>query len=174
MKTHGHQQQMTFSKAFFFWDIRCLYRFPFHWIVFSVHSVPDSKVHGAHLGPTGPRWAPWWPCEPLVGGWGALPLWESVGMRHGFAPHFRHLDDLFAPQNLTMSTIFTRGQFWPSGIVIACVCVSVCPCVYQSLACPHDNSSAVHARITKFGWETQNTLVKRPIIFGGDRPWPSR
>ena len=25
--------------------------------------------------------------------------------------------------------IFTRGQFWPSGIVIACVCGSVCPCV---------------------------------------------
>ena len=24
---------------------------------------------------------------------------------------------------------FTRGQFWPSGIVVACVCVSVCSCV---------------------------------------------
>ena len=32
-----------------------------------------------------------------------------------------------------------------------CVCPCVCVCVYQSLACPHDNSSAVHARITKFG-----------------------
>ena len=53
-----------------------------------------------------------------------------------------------------------------------CVCPCVCVCVYQSLACPHDNSSAVHARITKF--ETQNTLVKMPIVFGGDRPWPSR
>ena len=35
--------------------------------------------------------------------------------------------------------IFTRGQFWPLGIVVACVCV----CVYQSLACPHDNLSPV-------------------------------
>ena len=26
-------------------------------------SFPDSKVHGAHLGPTGPRWAPCWPHE---------------------------------------------------------------------------------------------------------------
>ena len=26
--------------------------------------VPDSKVHGAHLGPLGPRWAPCWPHEP--------------------------------------------------------------------------------------------------------------
>ena len=26
--------------------------------------------------------------------------------------------------------IFTRGQFWPSGIVVACVCLSVCPSVH--------------------------------------------
>ena len=29
---------------------------------------PDSKVHGAHLGPTGPRWAPYWPHELHLGG----------------------------------------------------------------------------------------------------------
>ena len=31
--------------------------------------------------------------------------------------------------------IFTRGQFWPSGIVVACVCLSVCvcPCVNHEL-----------------------------------------
>ena len=51
--------------------------------------------------------------------------------------------------------LFTRGQFWPSGIVVACVCVCmcVCPCVRQSWACPCDNSSTVQARITKFGSE---------------------
>ena len=27
-------------------------------------SSPDSKVHGAHLGPTGPWWAPGWPHAP--------------------------------------------------------------------------------------------------------------
>ena len=51
------------------------------------------------------------------GGGGALPLRESVGMRRGFAPHFRHLDDLFAPQNLTMCTISFRScwvPFWTS------------------------------------------------------------
>ena len=48
--------------------------------------------------------------------------------------------------------LFTRGHFWPSGNVIACVCVSMCPdvCVYQSRACPHDNSSLVEVKITKF------------------------
>ena len=55
-----------------------------------------------------------------------------------------------------------------------CVSVRVSVCVYQSLACLHNNSSAVHARITKYAWEMQNTLVKMPIIFGVDRPWPSR
>ena len=29
----------------------------------AIGNIPDSKVHGAHLGPTGPRWAPWWPHE---------------------------------------------------------------------------------------------------------------
>ena len=70
----------------------------------------------------------------------------------------------------------TRGQFWPSGIVITCVCgsVCVCMCVYQSRACPLDNSSPSQARITKFGPEMQNTLVWVPIVFGDDRPWSSR
>ena len=50
----------------------------------------------------------------------------------------------------------------------------VCLCVYQSLACPHDNLSPVQARITKIGPEKQNTLVKIPIVFWGNWPSPSR
>ena len=43
----------------------------------------------------------------------------SVGMRRGFAPHFRHLDDLFAPnmcvpgEALTLSTILFRSCWVP-------------------------------------------------------------
>ena len=70
--------------------------------------------------------------------------------------------------------IFTRGQFWPSGIAIACVCVSVrvpvCVCINHLLV----RISAVQVSITKFRSEMQKTLVKMPIILGGDRPWPSR
>ena len=55
-----------------------------------------------------------------------------------------------------------------------CHRLCLCVCVYQSLACPHDNSSPVQARITKFGPEKQNTLVKIPIAFGSGWPWPSR
>ena len=75
-------------------------------------------------------------------------------------------------------SIFTRGQFWPSGIVIACVCVCVrvcvCHSVCQSLACPRDNLGPVQARIAKFGPKMQNTLVKVPIVLRGNWPWPSR
>ena len=74
--------------------------------------------------------------------------------------------------------IFTRGQFWPSGIVVACVClsvcVSVCVCVRQPRACPRHKSPRVQARTTKFRQKVQNNLVKVPIVLGGDWPWPSR
>ena len=52
-----------------------------------------------------------------------------------------------------------QGQFLPeasfglrvlSSPLSVYLSVCVCVCVYQSLACPHDNSSAVQARITKF------------------------
>ena len=52
-----------------------------------------------------------------------------------------------------MMDFITQGQFWPSGIVVACDCLWVCPSVRQSRACPRDNSSPVSARITKFGPE---------------------
>ena len=52
--------------------------------------------------------------------------------------------------------------------------VGLCVCVYQSRACPHDNSSPIQARITKFGPEMQNTLVWVPIVLGDDRSWSSR
>ena len=56
--------------------------------------------------------------------------------------------------------------------------VCVCQSVRQSLACPRDNSGpvkpGVRARIAKFGPKVQKTLVKIPIVLGGDWPWPSR
>ena len=65
--------------------------------------------------------------------------------------------------------IITRGQFWPPGIVIAPVRPSV-----RHQVCPRDNSSLVQARITKLGPRMQNTMVKVPIVLGGNQLWPSR
>ena len=49
-----------------------------------------------------------------------------------------------------------------------CMRLSPCPCVcvFQSLACPRDDSGPVQARIIKFGPKMQNTLVKVPIVSG--------
>ena len=57
-----------------------------------------------------------------------------------------------------------------------CRCLRLCVCqfVCQSLACPRDNSGPVQARITKFGPKMQKTLVKVPIVLGGNWPWPPR
>ena len=41
-------------------------------------------------------------------------------------------------------------------------------------ACPHRNSSSIQLKITKFGPEVQNPLVKISIVLGGNWPWPSR
>ena len=85
---------------------------------------------------------------------------------------------LLLKTKLSSCPIFTRGQLWPSGIVVACVCLCVCVCVYvcvrQSSGCPDDNLSPAQATITKFGPEVQNTLIKIPIVFGVHWPWPSR
>ena len=92
-------------------------------------------------------------------------MWYSFDSGHGDAAVF-------------VSGFVTRGQFWPSGIVVACVClsvcVSVCVCVRQPRACPGHKSPRVQARTTKFGQKVQNNLVKVPIVFGCDWPWPSR
>ena len=35
----------------------------------------------------------------------------------------------------TKKSFFTQGQFWPSGIVVAVVCLSVCPSVCAVTTC---------------------------------------
>ena len=69
-------------------------------------------------------------------------------------------------------------HFYPRPVLAYGYChrlrLCVCPCVCQSLACPRDNSGPVQARIAKFGPKMQKTLVKVPIVLGGNWPWPSR
>ena len=46
-----------------------------------MENYPENKVHGAHLGPVGPRRAPCWPHEPCYQGtvacWSAV-LWVEI------------------------------------------------------------------------------------------------
>ena len=69
--------------------------------------------------------------------------------------------------------VFTRGQFFGLRVLSLPAPVRVCLSVCQSLACPHDNSGPVQARITKFEPKMQNTLVKVPFVLWSHRPWIS-
>ena len=61
---------------------------------------------------------------------------------------------------------FTRGQFWPSGIVVACVCLSVCPSVRPS-ACvcgKHLLVRAITHHPFKLGSPNLDHRCKRPWL----------
>ena len=67
----------------------------------------------------------------------------------------------------------TTTHFQPRPVLASgyrrCLRLPVRPSVRQSIrhqVCPRDNSSLIQARITKFGPEVQNTLLKVRIVFG--------
>ena len=64
--------------------------------------------------------------------------------------------------------IFTRGQFWPSGIVVACVCLCVCVSVNHELV------RAIIHQPFKLGSPNLDQRCKRPIVLWGDWQWSSR
>ena len=71
-----------------------------------------------------------------------------------------------------ISFFITRGQYWPTGIVVACVRLSVSPSVTKFVC-------AITQHPFKLGspnldHRCKKTLVKNPIVLGGDWPWPSR
>ena len=61
---------------------------------------------------------------------------------------------------------FYPRPFWPTGIVIACVCVCVYLCL-SIFACPSDNSLRVPARITWFGQIDAKHFDQGPYCFWG-------
>ena len=54
--------------------------------------------------------------------------------------------------------LFTRGQFWPSGIVIGCVCGSVCQCVCVN----HELVRTITHRLFKLGSPCLDQRCKTP------------
>ena len=77
--------------------------------------------------------------------------------------------DIYASLGLNELTdhiiIFTRGQFWPSGIVVACVCVYVCVSVNHELV------RAIIHQPFKLGSSNLDQRCKRPwlraLLFSG-------
>ena len=115
-----------------------------------------------------------WSSGPLFKNLTARSIWqEQESATYGFWA----LLSYWSWQAPSLPVKFQNGaHFYPRPVLASgyYCCLCLCVCMYQSLACPHDNSSPVQARITKFGPEKQNTLVKIPIVLGGNWPWPSR
>ena len=59
-----------------------------------------------------------------------------------------------------LGSLITWGQFWPSGIVVACVCVYVCVCFCVSVN--HEFVRAITNQPFKLGW---------PNLDQSKRPW---
>ena len=86
--------------------------------------------------------------------------------------------------NLDHRSLPWLGSLFYMSSFLLCVCVCVCvwggwPRTSRSNLtskskftpfwdCPHDNSSPIQARATKFGPEVLNTLIKIPIVLGDD------
>ena len=69
--------------------------------------------------------------------------------------------------------LYNDTCFYPRPVLASGYCHCPCPSVRHQV-CPCDNSSPVQARITKFEPKMHNTLVKVPIVLGGNQLWPSR
>ena len=97
-----------------------------------------------------------YPCPELSYGIGKLLLksWVSMWI------HFFHLRPVLASMYCCLH-------------LSACVCLSVSPSVHHKV-CLCNNAWRVKARITKFGPEVQNNLVKISVVLRGGQPSPSR
>ena len=88
----------------------------------------------------------------------------------------------------TDSFIFYPRPVWPSGIVVACICVSVCVsmcvclsvcpsvcvCVNHELVCMITNDPCIQVTIIKFGPKVQKKLGSGSYCLGGSWYWSSK
>ena len=70
---------------------------------------PDSKVHGAHLGPLGPRWAPCWPYEPCYQG-GFISKGVTCERLKGQCRSWHWILTIFGTKGLHISSRISRPK----------------------------------------------------------------
>ena len=69
----------------------------------------------------------------------------------------------FCRCNLSCS-IFTRGQLWPSGIVVACVCLCVCVCMCVCVSVNHQFVRTITCHPLKLQSPNLDQKCKRPWL----------
>ena len=114
---------------------------------------------------------------------GTIRIYVSL---NGLLWLYMYIHISFVFQNRMVHGCCYPRSVWPSGIIVACVCLSdhvsitwlrswlsrsnlISKSKFTPFwACPHDNSSPIQSRTTKFGPVVQNTLVKIPIVLRVD------
>ena len=140
----------------------------------SAEAVPDSKVHGAHLGPVGLRWAPCWPQEPCyqgvqgsnLGGWGPR---NPAGGKH----------QQTAKQGCGWSQAWGLGRWWLTLLIpLSSLPTSLLHGFNQTWSLGHVNnvwsssqSSQSHGKATSVGpirsgrWSSTQTYSSDGVLF---------
>ena len=81
---HVSTMASQFTSSMTVYKITCSNDIPFYWPFVrgsNRSSMDNTPVHGARLGPVGPRWAPCWPHEPCYQGrltFSCVLLWFGV------------------------------------------------------------------------------------------------
>ena len=101
-----------------------------------------------------------WVCD-LTGKCMRLCFWISQDQWSVFHFQITHTHKNHIHTQKWLQLVNLVYHFYPRPVLAFGYChrLRLWVCVYQSQACPHDNSSLIQARITKFGPEMQNTLV---------------
>ena len=74
------------------------------------------------------------------------------------------IDDTLFISISIQADIVTRGQFWPSGIVVACVCVCVSVCLSVRMCVNHLLVRVITRDLFKLGSPNLDQRCKRPWL----------
>ena len=131
-----------------------------------VHTKAITYWHCPSIMDATAKWSPYCTHTALVHELTGVPMHPPMALHFVQGTLRNHISDVTRKNwdSLLISAIF--GLLVLSMPASVCLCGRASECVYQSRACPHDNSPRVQDRITKFGVKVQKILVKLPVFFG--------
>ena len=96
-------------------------------------------------------------------------LKKKLSWKGHMSPNF-HVNMIVCPTQFvptrTQPIDFTRGQLWPWGIVIACVCLSVCVCVRQSSVLRTITCHPLKLQSPKLDQKCKTPWLRSPLFLG--------
>ena len=108
--------------------------------------------HGAHLGPTGPRWAPCWPYEPYYLG--------CCDARCVVIHFLIWLYFLLNHQCITLDNIFTTGIISTHWNLVAHICINNFGLTVIQVMAGRRQFNSLGLSDAKWRWRSKSTLVQ--------------